>query len=319
MGMQWEQLTPLHKDYILDKVLERLQGTFVGNMFIPERPVGNFEYSWLYYGEVGGMTPEVHELDIGPLVNTAYEKRTSRIDSYKERTRVSVFAREPYLIRNASQDAINNLSNRAALRLEALRIRAIVNGGFTSADDKGYYWKDCDDDDSHWVGGTGIRSIRKDCFNAIRLMQQYAKMTPDTIIVSPEVATAVRESVELAEWQYSGPISQDIIKAGVLPGGRSLAEAYMGRLYGLDWFVVNASILSDNENPRSPLVPLLDRDAYIFKRGEDLGALHVFQGIKIDEKDEVFSNAREYQISMMMKADIFRPQFIHSLINVVKA
>lgn len=64
-------------------------------------------------------------------------------------------------------------------------------------------------------------------------------------------------------------------------------------------------------------MPLLDKDVYIFKRGEALGAMHVLKGLFTRSKKKLMRDATEIQVGGIMWPDIFRPQFIYCIKNAV--
>jgi len=318
MSQTFQNLSILHPDYLLPIALKQLQGEFVGKYFFPDRPVTNFTYRWRYYGVVGGMTPEVGENDKGPLNHTRYEQRVGRVHIYKERDLISDYT-DYVEARNIVRDSIQNLTERFALRQEYLRVNAIVNACFANtsiyAGTKGYFWQDNNDDGSNWEGGSGPSDPLKQIIVASKHIKKYAKVQTDTIIGSPDVIQALKTNTGLKQWDRSGPLVMRLYKENELI--ESAVPGSAGRIAGHEVFEVNASILSDQSNVESNLSPLLDKDVYIFKRGEALGALHVLKGLFTRTKKKLMRDATELQVGGIMYPDVFRPQFIYGIKNAI--
>lgn len=312
-------LSVLHPDYMLAFAGERLNGEFVGKYFIPDATVAKQEYRWRYHGVIGGMTPEVGENDIGPLIETRYEQRVGWVKHYKERTRVSKFTKDLERV-NAVQDALKTLTNRFALRQESLRVNAIVDNCYATtvgAAAKNFFWIDCDDDASNWDVGSGPVDPVKQILAASKSIRKYALYPrgTDTIVGSPDVIEALKNSTGLRTWDRSGPLSANILKDGTLIA--SNVPGSQGRLAGHEVFESSAVILSDQEDEMSTLSPLLDKDVYVFRRGSDLGAMHTFRGLVTRSKNIDFADAIEIQVGGIMATDIFRPQLIYKIANAI--
>jgi len=323
MSQTFENLSILHPDYMLPIALKRLQGEFVGKYFLPDRAVRNIVYRWKYYGVIGGMTPKVAENDKGPLTHTRYEQRTGRVEPYKERDLVSDFT-DLVEGRNIVRDTIENLTQRFALRQEYLRINAIVNAcymnstvGSVAADSEGYFWVDLDDGGRNWSGGSGAVDPVKDLIHARTQIKKYAKVIPDTMICSPDVVEALKNNTGMKQWDRFGAMMRRVVKDGKL-AFESEVPGSVGKIAGLEIFEVNADVLSDQEDEHSALTPIMGNDAYIFKRGPELGAMHVLKGLFTRSKHKQMRDATEIQVGGIMACDIFRPQFIFCLKNVVK-
>lgn len=315
MSVNWASSSILHPNYLLPIVLERLQGSFVGKFFFPDMPVENIEYGWYYFGTIGGMTPEVGENDPGTFTKTMYEKRVGQIRFYRERGKISHYARTPYIVRNRAVDEMNHLSMRAALRLESLRVNAIVNNAFSSAGAKGYFWKDCDDDNSNWIGGTGHVSIIDDIIDGNQRVEEYGKAMTDTILCGTRIAAAMKKNLELRDWDRAGPLSVNVIRDGKLiptsvPGS-------IGKIAGHEVFSSNVSLLTDQSDENSALIPLVSDDVYMFKRGPELGRMHIFEGMKVLTKVEEFARETQTQLGYAVEPQIYRPQFIYTIANAI--
>lgn len=315
MSVNWASSSILHPNYLLPIVLKRLQGSFVGKFFFPDVPVENIEYGWYYYGTIGGMTPEVGENDPGTFTHTMYEKRVGMIKFYREKGKISHYARTPYIIRNRAQDEMQHLAERARLRLESLRINAIVNNAFTSVGAKDYFWKDCDDDNSNWIGGTGAVSIINDIIDANQRISEYAKVETDTILCGTRIAAAMKKNLELRDWDRAGPLSVNVIRDGkLIPTG---VPGSIGRLAGHEVFSSNVSLLSDQSDEQSALTPLISDDVYIFKRGPELGKMHIFEGMKVLTKVDEMARETQTQLGFAVEPQIYRPQFIYTIANAI--
>jgi hypothetical protein len=308
-------LTFLMDQEVLDIAEKRMQGKFVGNFFIPNRPVEGITYLWHYYGLVGGMTPEVGENDIGPLIDTEYEQRTGTIKFYRERSQVSDYT-SVIKMRNVTQDKIELLTDRLAMRIEQLKVGGIANNAIRTTDTLDITWHDCNLKGDHWAGGSGAVSIMDHIIDAQQSINEYAKDVTDTILCGTRATKAINKSVEVRDWDRRGPMSVELIQDGRvmnvgMPGN-------IGRLMGHEVFVSNASILSNPKNPRSPLIPLVDKDVYIFKRGQDLGRAHIFIPMQIQSERNNLAHKMEYQIEMAMKVNITRPQLIYTVKDAIK-
>jgi len=319
MSQTFEGLSILHPDYMLPIALKRLQGEFVGKYFLPDRQVKNLTYRWRYYGVVGGMTPKVAENDKGPLIHTRYEQRVGRVEPFKERDLVSDFT-DMVEGRNIVKDSVENLTERFALRQEWLRIHAIIDACYmnipaVASDAENYFWVDLDNGGKNWEGGSGPVDIVKDLIHAKTNVKKYAKVVPDTMLCSPDVVEAIKNNTGMKQWDRYGPLTQRLIKDDNMietnvPGSH-------GRLAGLEIFEANADILTDNEDEKSALTPIVGDDAYIFKRGKQLGAMHVLKGLFTRSKHKLMRDATEIQVGGIMACDIFRPQFIFGYKNAV--
>jgi len=317
MAMNLGNLSILHPDYILPIALKKLQGLFVGKYFFPDAPVSKPEFVWRYYGKIGAMTPEVAENDIGPLDATEYEERVGRTRFYKERGMVSDFT-SVIDTRNIVRDVTEHLTEKFALRVEALRIGAIVNNAFSTtvgATAKSYFYIDCDDDNSNWKGGTGAVDPVNQILDAQERITTYAKVQLDTAIASPEAIAALKKIIPLKEWQRSGPLSVEILRDGKL--FNPTVPGSVGRLAGIEFFEVNASVLASQANPSGALTKLLDKDVYMFKRGSDLARMFVFRGLGVRTKKDLFADATQLQVHGAMYPYVLRPQFIYTIKNAV--
>jgi len=320
MSMTLGNLTIIRPETMLDWIVKRINGQFVGNYFIPNKAVADTVYKWHYYGIIGGMTPEVGENEIGPLISTEYEQRTGRVKFYRERTQVSDYTNLIELF-NVGQENSETLADRLSLRIEQSKIGAIVQNANRTTEAKGYFWKDCSDDGSHIIGGTGNVSIIDTFIDAKQSISEYAKMQPDTVLIGTRLAAAIQKAVEFNQWDRRGPMAQQMPQTGKLEGlempTNPMEQVNIGRLAGLEIFVSNASILSDLSNPRSPLIPLVENDMYIFRRGQDLGACNVFIGINVENERQKFARMTEYQIETAFRCNVKRPQLIYTVANAI--
>jgi len=324
----------LQKEEILDMMLKRLQGKFIGNYFIPNRTIDSIVYLWHYYGVIGGMTPEVGENDIGPLADTEYEERTGRVKFYRERINISDYTSR-VTFRNVLNDKLDFLTDRMALRLEYLKVMGIVSNAYSSAQAENYYYHNCNTKGDHWIGGGGAVDILSQFIDGCQRASEYAKVRHDTAIMGTRLVAALNKSVEWRDWERKGPMSVQIAKEGGIIGtgwdpqgklsqntGKEVVTVDMpgsiGKIGGIEIFESNVSILADQSNTRSALQPLLDRDVYFFKRGSDLGYANVFLGIGVDEERIKFAHKTEYQIETALKVNIHRPQFIYTIKNAIK-
>lgn len=313
--VSWGSSAILQRAYLEPVALQRLRGMFVGKFFFPDQAVDNITYTWYYFGQLGLITPEVGENDPGPYTKTRYEQRTGRCRKYAERVRISTLAREPLIIRNRARDEMDELAVHVANRLNSLRINAIKNAGFFTTGAKTYYWKDCDDDNSNWIGGSGNVNIINDIIDANQRIMEFGKGNTDTILCSTAIAAEMKKSTELRDWERSGPLSVNVLRDNQLiptnvPGS-------IGRIAGHEVFASNAQVLTDPKNPESALVNLVTDDVYIFERGARLAKMYVFQGMTIRRKELIFEDAVEVQAKFWVEPQVIRPQFIYKVGNAV--
>lgn len=310
----------LQEEYVLGAIIERLNGHFIGKELFPAIPVSSDVYKWYYKNVVGGMTGEVDENDIGDLVDTEYEQRSGQTTFYRERTPLSDYAEKAVSIVDLAQDKINTLAQRAALRLESLRVNAIIAARQVAALNHLQYWTDLSVGGRNWIGGAGAVSILDDIIDGHQRIAYYARMNTDVLICGSEIAAAMVKNVETKNWDRKGPMSTSVATEGTQHGiTQPLTErdaANIGRIAGHEVYVSNAVVLSNPKDKDSDLVPLLRNDVYLLASGLQLGFMATFEPIQLLTKDhDAFARMQEWQIGFSCAPTLWRPQGIYTLAN----
>ena len=312
---------------IMGWMLNYIQGSFIAQDFLPMTGTNNLAFKWGYNGAIGGMTPQSSENDAGSMIHVTYRQNAALCQDYRERTALSLRTQDIDLI-DVAKDNITNLADRAALRLESLRINAITAAAITSAISHGFFWRDLNLGGRNWVNGPGAVSIIDDVVDARKQIARYTRMRTDTIICGEEVAASMTKNIETKNWDRKGPMSLEIAKEGTMQGvdfptsggneagNTERAQANIGRIAGHEVFVSNAVVLSNQDDPESALIPLLDHDVYIFKRGERLGRTVFYETPQMISKEpDTFTRTQEWQLSMCLVPVIYRPQLIFTYRN----
>jgi len=323
----YQGLVMWQRQEIMGWMLNYIQGSFIAGDFLPMTTTKNLAFKWGYNGAIGGMTPQSAENEKGPMFHVTYRQQSAMCNDYRERTALSLRTQDIDLI-DAAKDNIQNLAERAALRLESLRINAITAAAVTSAASHGFFWRDLNLGGRNWVNGPGAVSIIDDIVDARKQISRYTRIRTDTIICGEEVAAAMIKNIETKNWDRKGPMSQEIAKEGTMQGvnfptsegneaGNSeRAQANIGRIAGHEVFVSNAVVLANQDDPDSALLPLLDHDVYIFKRGQRLGRTVFFETPQmIAGEPDTMARTQEWQISMCLVPVVYRPQLIFTYRN----
>jgi hypothetical protein len=322
-----EHLIDLQEVTVKQKFLQRLKGKFVGNFFIPNVSTATLRYLWYYYGRIGGMTPQVSENEIGQEITQEFEHRSSRVYFYRENAGISEYSlRAGTLITTLVDKVVDLLSSRAALRIEYEKLKAILNGGFNYDAFNNVYYTDLSTGNRQWIGGTGAVDSQTDMTNAKSRLFTYAFVEPDTMLINPAVYAYLVKTY--ARWDRHGPISQSVITDGTIPNGRPQDQAdkgSVGRLFGLEVFVSNLMAYgtqSDyskkhDDRVKKRLAPIVGNNVYIFKRGPDLAEAHFFNQVNVISEPIRRAHKTVYQIDFAFNVNIYRPQLIYTIKNVV--
>jgi hypothetical protein len=320
----------------MDWMIKRLNGTFVASEFLPITNTGNTTFKWHYKGHYGGMTPEVGENDAGDYYHTVHEERVARTRYYRERVQVSCYVQPQSNIiayTDLVQDDLEDLTERGALRLEYARINAIQTAAYAGAAHQNRFWINQSVLGGEWVGGAGSVSIINDIVKARKNIGKYGKIMPDTLLCGPDIAEALITNVETKDWDRKGPMALELARLGMMngiglpttnrPDTGSIPitdrmEANIGKLAGCEVFVSNATLLTDQENPRSQHTPILDDDVYIFKRGTKLGRTVFFETPEMRSKPEdIHTDTQDWQYRMSFTPVVYRPQLIFHYSNCI--
>lgn len=310
----------LQKEEVMPWVVKALQGQFVAKDFFPLTPTSLDVFKWYRYGQVGGMTPRAGENEEGPLMHLEYGEQTGRTEFFKQRTSISGFA-DPVSVMSLAQNQINDLSMRLALRLEFERIQAIITNRIVTPARVDQLWTNLSTGGRNWIGGGGAASIRDHLIDAKNRVTQYSKIPPDTLLLGAELGGALQKNVEAKEWDRMGDRAQQAFDTGTIngieqPAANSDAAARIGRLCGLDVYISNATTLTDPDDEHSLQVPILDHDAYVFKRGDMLGNTVTFRPPTVDSKPyDTFKDMQEWQLKAAFRVVVKRPWIIYTLLN----
>jgi hypothetical protein len=323
----YQGLVMWQRQEIMGWMLNYIQGSYIADGFLPMTTTGNLAFKWGFNGAIGGMTPQSAENDAGSMIHVTYRQQTAMCQDYRERTALSLRVQDIDLI-DVAKDNIQNLSDRLALRLESLRINAITAAAANTAASHGFFWRDLNIGGRNWVNGPGAVSIIDDVVDARKQISRYTRMRTDTIICGEEIAAAMIKNIETKRWDRVGPMAQELPKNATMQGvdfptsggneaGQSeRAQANIGRIAGHEVFVSNAVVLANQDDPDSALLPLLDHDVYIFKRGERLGRTVFYETPSMTSKEpDVFTRTQEWQISMCAVPIVTRPQLIFTYRN----
>lgn len=324
--MSFDQFSPLHPKYVLDVALPRLQGQLIMREFLPEKAVENLIYEWFYYGRVGGMTPEIEENAEPPSTNLEYESVTDRVKWYGEMDFISDYVNKSYkLLRNVVVDKTNYIADRLAMRHEYEILNAILNSDSADYPTPASNIVDLSTDDKQWIGGTDV-TIIDDMIDAIEVVKRVGKVIPDTMIVGTKIAAQLIKETEIRQYQLAGPLMQVILKQGTLPQG-SPNTAVIGNLLNLDVYVSNVDKLTDqiqegkyvSAGDTAQYTPLLENEILIFKKGAELGRLHVsVPETPLSYPDPQLVRKRHIiAILKAMKPNIYRPKWIFKFTNAI--
>ena len=320
MAYKMGETRMLQQEYVLGAIIERLNGHFIGKELFPAVPVESDIFKWAYKNVVGGMTGEVDENDIGDMVDTEYEQRGGNTTFYRERTPLSEYARNAVSMVDLAQDKINTLAQRAALRIESLRINAIIGARQVAAGNHLQYWTDLSVGGRNWIGGGGAVSILDDIVDGHTRIAFYARMNTDILICGSEIAGAMQKNIEAKNWDRKGPMALEYAKEGTQHGIQQPTTereaANIGRIAGHEVFVSNAVVLSNPKDKDSALVPLLRNDVYLIASGLQLGFMATYEPIQLLTKDyDAFARMNEWQIGYSCGPVIWRPQGIYTIAN----
>jgi hypothetical protein len=307
-------LATLEDTTLFNMWITRMEGAHIGEIFLPTEKVNKMTFGWGQHGRIGGATGQVSENEPGDMIIDEFSLQSSRVRHYRERTGVSYYLLQAGLtITSVYDKQIKLLKDRAAHRLEILRLNAIQNGGPQHTDAKGKYYKNLSDTNSEWVGGSGVINIKRDLGEAKMRINKYTQNPPDSLLVSPEAHLEMLEYQSL--WTDRGPLSVDLWVNGAWK--KTPVKGSVGRFLGFDVFVSTAVVNENLDDPRSLHVPIISNNAYAFSRGADLGVVHTYEDISLVTKRDDFTRMEEIQINFSAIANLYRPWHIYTLKNVI--
>jgi hypothetical protein len=285
--------------------IEQEQGQYLCGAMLPEERVPQREFTYHYFGRITGMTPRVFDGAEFEKYNENYIEKLGTCHEYGESAVITDKAiRYTQGVRSLIQDYRNSLIKRLLMRQEFQFISAITDTGTGDTQIPS---------DTHTRDMSGVGEKRQwnderaqilnDLGYAQTVIRKEAKVTPDTIIMSPDVFNVFRNSIDLRLWQYAGPFSQQIIEQGAV-----------GKVYGMDIFVSNVSYQPTEDDPDSTVTTMLSDYVVIMKRGEFIGKNFVSEA----QQAKMVRNEQRRGIELMLWKEfapiIYRPYgiFVYS-------
>lgn len=258
MSVTWRATMALHPRVILAIAIKRAQGLMISTEILPERPVTNRVFEYREYGqtdrEIGGMAPKVEEGDTTPLDKLTYEVRVKRCDEVREGTLISEQAQK-FLFRDVVRDHVTYITDRIALRQESMAFDEITERTSTTGQLKGATTLAST---YEWDGANG--SVLDNFANAKKFLRDQGHVIPTDVILGTDGENKILKATELRNWSYAGPFGQ-----------KPITEGSIGRVFGLDVWVTDSVKLSNENDPTSGLIPILQDKAIVLRRGPDLG------------------------------------------------
>ncbi len=325
---------PLQERVVKQWMIEEIQGAFTGEFFLPTEGVENTVFVWFERGIVGGQTPEVDENDPGPSIHTEYRQRSGRIKFYRETFDLSIHGQSKANVAGVdlARDNIKYLTSRGNLRLESLRINAIVAGLLNAAQWENKFWTDLSVGGREWVGGSGAVSIYDDIIDASNLIRKYARIPTNTVLVPADVVGAVQKSAEHRDWDRKGPMSVEFATTGTVgnvkipvtenpqpeQGSVPFTEANVGKFAGHEVFVSSAVTLTDEDDIQSDLEPILEDYVFVFRRGQLLGKTMFYETQQMRSKPvDNFTDTQRWQHRFASTPLVYRRQLIFGYLNPI--
>lgn len=240
----------LHPKVMLGLALKREQGARITDQILPERSVPNIEFVYREFGDVGGLAHEVAEGAPTPLRGLNYHEVVTKCVELREGTLVTEQSQK-WLDRDIIKDAVNDLTDVISMKQESMAFEALLDT--TKLDttqvitlNANTYWAD--------VANRPQDSIS----NAKAIIRKVGHVVPNTLIINSDDEGLLEKSLPMNVWAQAGPYSQQF-----------LAKGSIGKIAGLDIFSTDAVRWTSEDD--DTLVPLLENQAIILKRGSELG------------------------------------------------
>lgn len=277
------------------------QGTFFMSQILPDQPVAGYHWTYHLYGNIGNLSEDVGPGAEPTISQFAYDEKDAR--AYEWRKEVPIADRDVMAIRdvrNVWADAAQQISEDILLNKEKKALDALL-GLDTTYNDIASFGMPTPISGSDWSSPSS--DIFKDLTNARKEILKTAHKMPDTIIIGADDQANIENHPDFRQWQLAGPYGQS-----------NLAEGSIGRIKGMDVFVMTA--VADVEpnyphvgdpNDQRPQVgttagyvaPLLTGKAIICKRGRELGFMGVaepFQSVSLGNDGGYYSRRRMQSI-----------------------
>ena len=240
----------------------------VATQFLPERPVPQMEFTYRYYGAVGGMSPFVAENSPTPLASVGYEEKVAKCKEVREGDMISERALKFTAgLRDVVKDTVEFITERMMLRKESwvfdkLLADMTADGQPASVNAA-----------AKWDAGSGAELILGDMADAITRIKNAGHIKADTMLIGSDGENAIAKADTLVTWNLAGQFGQ-----------QQIAEFAVGKLKSLDIYVTDAVVTEDAdqplENENVSLIPLIADKALVFKRGADLGFIGVAESFQ---------------------------------------
>jgi hypothetical protein len=252
------RLSPLHPKVIEAIFLKREQGEMIMSQFLPDRSVGGIEFTYRYYGGVGGMSPIVDDGAATPLASVGYEEKVAKCLEIREGDIITERALKFInVLRDVVRDTVEFITERMMLRKEYMGFTALL----------GDYTADGQPAPIVIVGGkewnTTSEEILFNLADAITAIKNAGHIKADSLVIGSQEENSIAKADSLIQWNLAGQFGQ-----------QQIADFAVGKLKSLDIYVTDA-VKSDKENAPvghgEALEPFLAGNALVFKRGMNLG------------------------------------------------
>jgi hypothetical protein len=283
------RFAPLVRKVVSGVFRQYEQGQFFMDRILPDVPVNSYHWTYHLYGNVGNSSEDVGPGAEPTVSSLVYDEKDAR--AYEWRKEVPVSDRDLMAVadvRNIMADAAQQIAQDILLSKEKSALDALLGNDTTYNDISNHGMPDAITG-SDWSSPSA--DIFKDLTNARKEILKTAHKMPDTLIIGPDDQANIENHPDFRQYQLAGPFGQG-----------NLAEGSIGRIKGLDVFVMTAvedvypnyphSGDPNDQRPRigtgaGEVQPLLTNKAIVLKRGRELGYMGVAENFQtIAYRDE---------------------------------
>lgn len=295
-------LSPLHPKVIEAIFLKKEQGELIITQFLPERSVGNIEFTYRYYGGVGGMSPIVQENAPTPLASVAYEEKVKKCQEIREGDIISERSLKFTAgIRDIVRDTVEFVTERMMLRKEYMGFQTLLTDYTADGQPTAISASS-----REWNGAS--ETILADLADAITGIKNAGHVKADSLLVGSQEENSIAKADSLVQWNLAGQFGQ-----------QQIADFAIGRLKSLDIYVTDA-VYSDKEDmPEGHgevLTPFLAGTALCFKRGMNLGFIAVAEPFASRQFPVEDRRGQELQMWQTIQPVVTRPTHLIQLTNL---
>lgn len=277
------------------------QGAFVMKQILPDQTVPSYHWTYHLYGNIGNTSEDVGPGAEPTISHMAYDEKDAR--AYEWRKEVPIADRDIMSmqgLRNIWADAAQQISEDILLNKEKKALDALL-GLDTTYNDIAKFGMPTPISGTDWSSPSS--DIFKDLTNARKEILKTAHKMPDTIMIGADDQANIENHPDFRQWQLAGPFGQ-----------QNLSEGSIGRIKGMDVFVLTAVVdnfpnypHTGDPNDQRPIVgtaagevsPMLTGKAIICKRGRELGYMGVvepFQSVSLGNDGGYYSRRRMQSI-----------------------